>query len=275
MLVTLWTLTACTVPPGDSAADEENPQSRGYVLIPASTFTMGCTPGQADCDDDETVHEVTLTHDYWLGVTEVTQAEFHAVMGYNRSIFDECEARCPVEHLSWYEQLAYVNALSDEAGFEQCYSCDELQEAVTCTISVSPYACEGFRLPTEAEWEGAARCGEDFEYAGSDTLSEVGWVEDNSDDTTHEVANLAPNACGLYDMSGNVFERTQDVYGPLPADDVTDPVGDEDAHEDALIVGRGGSWSHTAQEARTSDRSNGTTIHLTLNVGFRVARTAQ
>ena len=241
------------------------------MKVPASTFLMGCTDGQSDCDDDETEHSVTLTHDYFVGVTEVTQGQFQAVMGYNPASFTDCGADCPVEEVSWYESAAYANAMSDAGGLSQCYTCTGDGSSVECDVAGNPYDCTGYRLLTEAEWEGAARCGTDLLYAGSDDIFDVGWISDNSGDTTHTVAGLAPNACGLYDMSGNVWEWTQDWYDDYGSGAATDPAGPEWG---SLRVVRGGDWGSGAGYAAVSGRGGGYPAGAGNGVGFRLGRSS-
>ena len=259
---------------GDSDAgsdtDSDTDADAGFVKIPASTFDMGSTPGQPD--DGYDVHSVTLTHDYYVGVTEVTQGQFLAVMGYNRSYFKDCDGlgpdNCPVEYVNWYESAAYANAVSAAAGLQECYECTGSGTGVQCDVGSNPYDCTGYRLLTEAEWEGAARCGTDTMYAGSDTSSEVAWTEENSSDT-QPVGGLAPNACGLYDMSGNVWEWTQDWYDDYPEGSVTDPVG---AESGSYRVFRGGDWSYGAYYATVSRRVGAYPYRAHDYLGFRLAR---
>ena len=250
---------------GDSASDV------AFVKVSASTFLMGCTDGQRDCGRDEPEHSVTLTHDYFVGVTEVTQWQFEAAMGYNPSGFSGCGASCPVETVSWYESAAYANALSSSAGLMDCYTCTGRGSQVECDVAVDPYDCDGYRLLTEAEWEGAARCGEDLSYAGSDDILEVGWISDNSGSTPHAAAGLAPNACGLYDMTGNAWEWTQDWYHAYDSGAATDPGGPSVGSE---RVKRGGGWSGSAFYAHVSRRHNGSAGYGDVSYGFRLSRSS-
>jgi formylglycine-generating enzyme required for sulfatase activity len=213
------------------------------IKIEAQTFEMGCTAGMSSCSSDESpAHDVTLTNDFYIGETEVTQGEYEGMMGTNPSWFSSCGADCPVERVSWHESAAFANAVSDSEGLEQCYTCTGSGTSTDCSIAVEPYSCGGYRLPTEAEWEAAARCGEDTLYAGSTLIGDVAWYGSNSGSTTHPVATKASNACGLYDMTGNVWEWTQDWYSSsyYSSSPGTDPVG---ATSGDYRVFRGGSWN--------------------------------
>ncbi len=228
---------------------------------------MGCTAGQSACDSDElTVMPVTLTYDYYMSETEVTQGQYEAMMGTNPSTDPECGGDCPVEYVTWYEAAQFANAVSAAEGLSSCYTC----AGGKCEPVADLYGCAGYRLPTEAEWEAAARCGKDLLYAGSDDLDAVGWYEDNSDGTTHPVAQKAPNACGLYDMSGNVWEWVNDWYD----DDYysnkshNDPYGPESG---VNRVNRGGSWNNTARNCRSSNRNRNEPTNRNNNLGFRLA----
>jgi formylglycine-generating enzyme required for sulfatase activity len=237
---------------------------------------MGCTPGQAatgECYSDEyPVHSVTLSHDYWLDATEVTQAEFEAVMGYAPSHFSGCGTDCPVEMVTWYESAAYANALSASEGLSACYSCSGSGASVTCDGPSDPYACSGYRLPTEAEWENAARCGTDLVFSGSDDMDVVAWTEETSGGSTRPVGGLPANACGLFDMSGNVYEWVEDwfdagYYGDSPA---TDPAGPSSS---STRVQRSGSWDDGFADARVARRSRSFANDRVFNLGVRLART--
>ena len=258
----------------DSDTDFDTDADAGFVKIPASTFDMGCTDEQWVCDSDEDVHTVTLTHAYYVGVTEVTQGQFTAVMGYDPAYFTDCDGLgpddCPVERVSWHESAAYANELSDAAGLQECYTCTGSGTGVQCDVGMNPYDCTGYRLLTESEWEGAARCGTDTEYAGSDTSTDVTWTSENSDDT-QTVAGLAPNSCGLYDMSGNVWEWTQDWYDDYPSGSATDPTG---AESGSRRVFRGGGWDSVASYATVSYRGHDYPDGSGNGVGFRLSRSS-
>jgi formylglycine-generating enzyme required for sulfatase activity len=266
---------------GECGSGDEYVAAHGgtMILIAAQTFEMGCTAGMSSCSPDESpAHFVTLTNDFYIGETEVTQGEYEAMMGTNPSYFsgdywiDTCGSDCPVEMLSWHMAAAFANAVSDSEGLEQCYTCTGSGTSTDCSIAVEPYSCGGYRLPTEAEWEAAARCGEDTVYAGSTVIGDVAWYNGNSESTTHTVATKASNACGLYDMSGNVFEWTQDwysssYYGSSPG---TDPVG---ATSGGSRVVRSGSWNNFPTNAFVAARWRFPTTSLDFDYGLRLLRT--
>lgn len=245
------------------------------IRISAGSFDMGCTSGQSNCvGDNVTVMPVTLTHDYFIGQTEVTQGEYEAVMGSNPAFFTLCSSICPVESVTWHMAAVYANAVSSSSGLTECYNCTSAGLSSSCSLAMDPYTCDGYRLPTEAEWEGAARCGEDLLFSGSNNAYDVAWYADNSDATTHPVGLLAPNACSLYDMSGNVAEWTQDLYDIFYYDGGgrTDPTG---ASSGTTRVYRGGYWtdrftSELGVIARRADVPGA----FYDQVGFRLARTA-
>ena len=190
------------------------------VHVQGGTFTMGCTSEQGgDCwDDEKPAHSVTLS-DYYIGETEVTQALWRAVMGSNPSYWKG--DNLPVEKVSWDDCQTFVRKLNQMTG-------------------------KTFRLPTEAEWEYAARGGNKslgYKYSGSNTLSSVAWYDGNSSNNTHPVKGKQPNELGLYDMSGNVWEWCQDRYGSYNSSSQTNPAG---ASSGSYRVCRGGSWIDNA-----------------------------
>jgi len=247
----------------------------GFVRIEPGTFTMGSPEGELGRYDDETQHTVTLTRAFLLQATEVTQGEYEALIGFNPSEFTACGASCPVESVSWYDAIAYANAFSVAEGLPACY---DARGAVVGGATV--YDCVGYRLPTESEWEYAARAGTTTAtYLGDlsgnpyscdpqPSLDSIAWFCGNSFSTPQPVGGKSPNAWGLYDMLGNVWEWTSDWYDAYPGS-VTDPVGPSIG---SFRVVRGGSWDYYAQFARSAGRSIGSPALRYSNFGFRLAR---
>ncbi|MCP4600358.1 MAG: SUMF1/EgtB/PvdO family nonheme iron enzyme [Proteobacteria bacterium] len=225
-----------------------------FKLISAGTFTMGSPENEPGRYSDETQHQVTLTNSYYMQTTEVTQAQWVAVMGSNPSYHSSCPT-CPVERVSWNDVQSYIIALN--------------------AMGQGTYF-----LPTEAQWEYAARAGTTTAFAnggitetgcGYDpNLDQMGWYCYNSGDTTHPVAQKQANAWGLYDMHGNVWEFCQYWYGSYPAGPVTDPVGPSSGSYRVL---RGGSWGNYARRCRSAHRLRNSPGFRGASLGFRLART--
>ena len=231
---------------------------------------MGSPSSEAGRRDNETQHEVRLTGDFEIQSTKVTQSQFVELMGYNPSHFTACGDNCPVETVNWYEAAAYCNELSEIAGLDRCYDCSGSGRSVECEPSGSystPYDCPGYRLPTESEWEYAARAGTSDSRYGD--LDDVAWHRGNSEGDTHEVGALDPNDWGLNDMLGNVWEWCHDWYDDYPSGLSTDPWGPAAG---SARVRRGGSWDNTAGYTRAAGRLGDTPASRNRHQGFRPSR---
>jgi formylglycine-generating enzyme required for sulfatase activity len=225
----------------------------GMELMPvaAGGFMMGLGDGGAR--DEKPAHEVRISHPYWIGKTEVTHAQWQAVMGSNPMNYKGNDGS-PVETVTWHDAVSF------------CQKLTEHERAADCLPDGYVY-----RLPTEAEWEYAARGGAKigvFVYSGSSSLDEVGWYTSNSDDDTHPVGQKQPNELGLYDMSGNVWEWCHDWYGDYPSGSVTDPAGPSSGSE---RVFRGGSWTYSTDQCRVTKRRSWNPLSAECDIGFRVS----
>lgn len=207
-----------------------------FVCIPAGEFSMGSNFGEAD---EKPVHPVTISRSFELGKFEVTQAQWEAITRSNRSQFKG--PNLPVENVSWDDVQGFIEMLNQRD---------------------SKYV---YRLPTEAEWEYAARAGSKGEYAG--VLDSLAWYDGNSGGTTHSVGQKQPNAWGLFDMHGNVWEWCQDFYGDYPCGAVTDPTG---IASGSLRVNRGGSWNSPAANCRSASRLHSSPGDRAYYLGFRL-----
>jgi formylglycine-generating enzyme required for sulfatase activity len=222
------------------------------VYVAGGTFTMGCTSEQGgDCYDNESpAHRVTLSS-YYIGKTEVTQAQWKAVMGGNPSNWKG--DNLPVEQVSWNDVQEFIRKLNAQTG-------------------------KNYRLPTEAEWEFAARGGNQsrgYIYSGSNTIGSVAWYYDNSYDNsskTHPVGTKSPNELGIYNMSGNVYEWCNDWYGSYSSVSQTNPRG---ASSGSYRVLRGGSWGSDSRGTRVSARGSNNPGNRYFISGFRLAMDAE
>ena len=198
-----------------------------FVWIPAGEFRMGSTSSEAD-DDKRPVMRVRLSRGFWLGKYEVTQSEWQSVMGSNPSWFSDCGGNCPVEQVSWEDVQGFIGRLNAREGRDV------------------------YLLPTEAEWEYAARAGTTGDRYGS--LNAIAWWAGNSGNRTHPVGGKSANGWGLHDMLGNVWEWVQDWHAEYPGGTVTDPRG---PRSDSYRMYRGGGWLFGAGFVRAPFR-NGT-----------------
>ena len=215
------------------------------VKVEAGTFMMGATSEMKNpYDDEKPVHQVTLTNDYYMGKYEVTQALWQVVMGKNPSYFKG--DNLPVNYVRWKDCQRFISKLNSMTGRK-------------------------FRLPTEAEWEYAARGGKKsrgYQYSGSSNISDVAWYDGNSGDKTHPVGSKQANELGIYDMTGNVLEWCQDWYGSYYSSSQTNPTG---ATSGSRHVNRGGSWHSNVRRSSSSCRYGVIYVDRDLDLGFRLA----
>jgi formylglycine-generating enzyme required for sulfatase activity len=253
----------------------------GYTMmaVPAGTYEVGCTASQSGCEADEKpAHSVKFNRGTLMGKTEVTQGLYQSVMGstpwtgnmfYSGKEQGACNgggvgSTLPAHCVSWVDAARFANALSKKDGLEACYTISG--ENVSWPRGPS---CKGYRLPTEAEWEVAARGGRDTTYAGGSELAAVGWTGENSNSSTHPVGQKAANGYGLYDMTGNVWEWTWDWYGAYSSGTQVDPQG---AGSGSGRVYRGGGWYVSAAGARVAYRGRYGPANRSYYLGFRLAR---
>jgi formylglycine-generating enzyme required for sulfatase activity len=258
----------------DEAKPAEDGVPEGMVRVELAPFEMGCTDRAGICAlDEQPPHEVTLTRPFYLDVFEVSVGAFSAVLNYLPVAAAELDVDRPVVGLDWHEAAAYAVGRSRDEGVEACYVCEGLREDAVCEAVDDILTCGGYRLPTEAEWEGAARCGQDVAWAGGDELAAVAWTADSPppDALPQPGGLLQANPCGVYDLSGNVAEWTHSAYGVYPTGSVTDPV---DGDDPALTATRGGHWLAGAEFARLAARAPTRAVGAEPTLGVRLARTA-
>jgi formylglycine-generating enzyme required for sulfatase activity len=244
--------------------DEKNTSVIEMLPIPAGSFIMGNADGTKE-HNEQPARTVTL-RGFFMSKTEVTQAQYAEIMGTNPSRFKGDNR--PVENMTWYEALEFCNKLSEKEGRTPCYSGIE-RGPVLCDFSA-----DGYRLPTEAEWEYACRAGTTTNYYSGDSqadLARVGWLSGSTDEGTADVGQLPANAWGLNDMHGNVFEWCWDWYQPDyytqgVNDNPTGPVSGQEK------ICRGGSWFVYFYGHRSSFRSMLRPGFKSMDIGIRLVR---
>ena len=258
--------------------------------IPIGKFLMGSPKTEKDRRENEVQHEVEITQPFLMMETEVTQGQYESLMGENPSKIrktvyptlptiggDLCSSGgvgkdLPVYCVDWFDAMAYANRLSEKEGLESCYQTTDKKVQWP-----KQQGCKGYRLPTEAEWEYAARAGKPFVYAGSDQPEEVAWFSANSKSGVHEAklpegqpGYKKPNDWGLHAMSGNVWEWVWDEYAPYKPEDRKNPTGP--LLDGSVRVNRGGSWVNGARLVRVANRYGDAPGDRIRSVGFRLAR---
>jgi formylglycine-generating enzyme required for sulfatase activity len=272
-----------SVPPVSSPAEREIHTTRtGQITlkrIPAGTFLMGSRSSEGR-DEEHPQHEVHINRAFYLGVFEVTQAQHIAVMDGNPSAFaatggrkevvgDQSTSDYPVENVSWLDAVRFCNALSQREGVAPFYKIDG------DLVHVPDWSGAGYRLPTEAEWEYACRAGTTTTYSFGDdekALADYAWYG-NPDGSTHPVGQKQPNAWGLYDTHGNVWEWCWDSYSAAYPNQspIEDPHGPDSSRRGLARMYRGGSWFHGPRLARSAARSRTLAGRREFFVGFRIA----
>jgi formylglycine-generating enzyme required for sulfatase activity len=284
----------------------EGPLGMRFRFVPPGTYTVGSPadePGRYHWEWPR--HQLQIAPGFWIAETEVTQEQWEAMGLINPSLFQNCGSDCPVEQVNWFEAAQYANLLSDREGLGVCYDlhgCDgKLGKDFACISAVvlGP-DCEGFRLPTEVEWEVAARAGTKTPiHSGKLTLvgnrnapelNPIAWYGGNSSVAyeggnkcsmwpemqfparycgTHPVRKKQGNSWELYDMLGNVWEWCTDWYGPYDGNVHISPLG---PGRGSFRVFRGGSWLHNARYVRAAYRSHASPSSRYSYLGFRLAR---
>jgi formylglycine-generating enzyme required for sulfatase activity len=250
------------------------------VWIPAGTFTMGTPETESDRGSSETQHQVTLTQGFYMGKYQVTQERYQAVMGTNPSNFtnavspETSTANRPVEQVSWYDAVEFCNKLSEQEGLTPVYTITGRTPAtgypITAATVTPDWGKNGYRLPTEAQWEYACRAGTETAYNTGATISDsTGWYTNNSGGRTHSVGEKPANVWGLYDMHGNVWEWCWDWYGTYDSGVQNDPTGAVSGNSRVL---RGGSWNDNGQYLRSAFRGDDYPSIRAYDFGFRLVR---
>jgi formylglycine-generating enzyme required for sulfatase activity len=249
------------------------------VPIQGGTFQMGSPTDEPNRNSEETQHEVTLTA-FKMSKYPVTQAQYEAVTGNNPSYFttsvspETSTGNRPVEKVTWYDAVEFCNKLSEKEGLTPAYTITgrtpETGYPITSATIAPDWSANGYRLPTEAQWEYACRAGTTTAYNTGDTISDsTGWYYSNSGSRTHSVGEKPMNPWGLYDMHGNVCEWCWDRHGTYSSEAQEEPTG---AVSGYVRVLRGGSWNDRGQHLYSAIRGGADPSDCYYGVGFRVVR---
>jgi len=264
------------VPPGNVIFKYPVSTVDNLVLVENGSFTMGDSWGDGD-NDEKPTHKVTFTYDFWIGKYEVTFEEYDKFREETGKSKPDDEGwgrgQRPVINVSWWDAIAYCNWLSEKEGIPKAYDSNGNLLDENGNMTTDPSEVVGYRLPTEAEWEYAARGGKysnGYKYSGSDNQDEVAWYGGNSGGKSHEVGTKKPNELGIYDMSGNVWEWCSDFYGSYSSSSQTNPYSNNGSNQ----VIRGGGWYSDTRSVCVANRLSYSPSSAGSNLGFRICRTA-
>jgi formylglycine-generating enzyme required for sulfatase activity len=283
-ILAILTATSCSERKFDNPFDPNFNKPVGMIYVPGGTFTMGKTKGSG-YNHELPTHSVTL-NSFYIGKYEVTQGEYKAIVGYNPASGYGVGNNYPVYNVNWYDAIKYCNLRSMNEGLTPVYSISgstnpanwgsvPSSSNITWNAAVCNWNGNGYRLPTEAEWEYAARGATnspDYLFSGSDNIDNVAWYDDNSDSEVHLVGCKDANRLGLYDMSGNVWEWCWDwydasYYSSSPSNNPRGPANG------LYRVLRGGCWYHGLSNCRVACRNDSDSVAGRYsNVGFRICR---
>ena len=282
---------------GDTGLDSSSPEEEIFcespsvpmTYIPRGSFDMGSPPGEVAHEDEELLHEVTLGRDFAIATSEITKGQYAEATGSKS--FSGCGEDCPVGDLTWHQAAEFTNLMSDCESRPRCYVCEGSDASLECVPVDDFQDCEGYRLPTEAEWEYAARagssgsyqngadiddayadtCDEHLELSDGSELDDLGWFFGNSGDEPHPVGEREPNDWGLLDVHGNIEEWTNDWYDPeaYSHHDEVDPFGPLSGETKVV---RGGSYRSCGSTLRLAKRSPAYPSRPDAFMGLRILR---